>query len=100
MRSLTSHFLSGLRFNGLQITTLRALGEYRGKQQLFVAQSPQILDDLKELAVIESTESSNRLEGVTRRSCQVEIFGKREHGSQEQIRAGDCRVPRRAVAHP
>lgn len=65
MRSLTSDFLTDLRFNGLQLSTLRALGEYRGKQQLFVAQSPQILDDLKELAVIESTESSNRLEGVT-----------------------------------
>ncbi|MGY2441604.1 Fic family protein [Pseudomonas sp. SDO52101_S400] len=65
MRSLTSDFLTALRFNGLQISTMRALGEYRGKQQLFVAQSPQILHDLKELAVIESTESSNRLEGVT-----------------------------------
>ncbi|MCF4997525.1 cell filamentation protein Fic [Pseudomonas syringae] len=65
MRSLTPMFLSALRYNGLQATTLRALGEFRGKQQLFVTQSPQILQDLKQLAVIESTESSNRLEGVT-----------------------------------
>ncbi|MCX7080850.1 MAG: Fic family protein [Pseudomonas sp.] len=64
MRSLTPEFLSKLRYNGLQVATLRALGEYRGKQQLFVAQSPEILGDLKQLAVIESTESSNRLEGV------------------------------------
>jgi Fic family protein len=64
LRSLTPDFLSTLRYNGLQVATLRALGEYRGKQQLFVAQSPEILNDLKQLAVIESTESSNRLEGV------------------------------------
>ncbi|MFJ2365722.1 Fic family protein [Pseudomonas sp. NPDC087697] len=64
MQSLTPDFLSALRYNGLQIATLRALGEYRGKQQLFVAQSPEILRDLKQLAVIESAESSNRLEGV------------------------------------
>lgn len=64
MHSLTPDFLSKLRYDGLQVATLRALGEYRGKQQLFVAQSPEILSDLKQLAVIESTESSNRLEGV------------------------------------
>ncbi|MGF6130576.1 Fic family protein [Pseudomonas frederiksbergensis] len=64
MQSLTPDFLSKLRYNGSQVATLRALGEYRGKQQLFVAQSPEVLNDLKRLAVIESTESSNRLEGV------------------------------------
>ena len=53
-----------LRFDAHQLATLRALGEYRGKQQLFVAQSPEVLSDLRQVAVIESTESSNRLEGV------------------------------------
>jgi len=65
MHSLTPEFLDALRFDGLQIATLRALGEFRGKQQLFVAQSPQVLQGLTQIAVIESTESSNRLEGVT-----------------------------------
>jgi Fic family protein len=65
MHSLTPEFLDALRFDCLQIATLRALGEFRGKQQLFVAQSPQVLQGLTQIAVIESTESSNRLEGVT-----------------------------------
>lgn len=64
MHSLAPEFLSGLRFDGLQIATLRALGEYRGKQQLYVAQSPEVLSGLRQIAVIESAESSNRLEGV------------------------------------
>lgn len=64
MHSLTPDYLASLRYDGLQLATLRALGEYRGKQQLFVSQSPEVLSDLKQLAVIESTESSNRLEGV------------------------------------
>jgi len=46
------------------MATLRALGEYRGKQQLFVAQSPEVLGDLRQVAAVESAESSNRLEGV------------------------------------
>lgn len=64
MHSLAPNYLAALRYDGLQLATLRTLGEYRGKQQLFVEQSPEILNDLRQIAVIESTESSNRLEGV------------------------------------
>lgn len=64
MHSLAPEFLSSLRYDGLQIATLRSIGEYRGKQQLFFTQSPEVLSGLRQIAVIESTESSNRLEGV------------------------------------
>ena len=64
MHSLLPEYLAKLRFDTQQLATLRALGEYRGKQQLFVAQSPEVLSDLRQVAVVESTESSNRLEGV------------------------------------
>jgi Fic family protein len=40
------------------------MGEYQGKQQLYAIQSPETLKNLSQTAVIESTESSNRLEGV------------------------------------
>ena len=63
-KPLSPDYLAKLRFNAQQLATLRALGEYRGKQQLFVAQSPEVLSDLRQVAVVESTESSNRLEGV------------------------------------
>jgi hypothetical protein len=64
MHSLTADYLAKLRFDARQLVTLRALGEYRGKQQLYVAQSHEVLSDLSKVAVVESTESSNRLEGV------------------------------------
>lgn len=44
--------------------TLRILGEYRGRQELFARQSPQALDTLKQMAMIQSAESSNRIEGI------------------------------------
>jgi len=34
------------------------IGEYKGKQDLFKAQSPQILETLQQAAIIQSTESS------------------------------------------
>lgn len=64
MQSLIPGYLAALRYDGLQMATLRALGEYQGKQRLYAAQSPEILADLRQVAVVESTESSNRLEGV------------------------------------
>ncbi len=64
MQSLQPDYLTSLRFDAQQLGTLRALGEYRGKQQLYVAQSPEVLSGLRQVAVVESTESSNRLEGI------------------------------------
>src|SRR3990170_27420 len=43
---------------------LADLGEARGKQALFTRQSPQRLKVLREHALIESSVSSNRMEGV------------------------------------
>lgn len=41
------------------------LAEYRGKQALYQRQIPQVLDTLRRHAIIQSTESSNRIEGIT-----------------------------------
>lgn len=65
MHSLVPEYLDRLRFDANQVATLRALGEYRGKQALFYRQAPEVLKRLRQVAVIESSESSNRLEGVT-----------------------------------
>ncbi len=64
MRSLNTEYLEQLTFTAEQISTLRSLGEYRGKQALFFKQSPEVLKSLQLVAKIESSESSNRLEGI------------------------------------
>ncbi len=64
MHSLTGQFLAGLRFDTEQAATLRAIGEFRGRQELFYRQAPEALARLLEVARIESSESSTRLEGV------------------------------------
>src|SRR5438105_1375333 len=57
---------------------LADLGEARGKQELFTRQSPQKLKVLREHALIESTVSSNRIEGVEVEPSRVGtiVFGK------------------------
>ena len=65
MHSLKAEFLDRLSFSAGNMATLRALGEFRGKQSLFFHQAPETLKTLRQAAVIESTESSSRIEGVT-----------------------------------
>src|SRR3990167_10867213 len=64
MHSLATNYMNKLTFSAEQMKILRLLGEYRGKQELFFKQSPEILKSLLLLAKIESSESSNRLEGI------------------------------------
>ena len=40
------------------------INEYKGKQDLYIEQSPQVLDKLKEVAIIQSTKASNSIEGI------------------------------------
>lgn len=49
MHSLTPDYLANLRFDTHQLATLRALGEYRGKQRFYVAQSPEVLSGLRQV---------------------------------------------------
>ena len=44
---------------------LGACMEARGKQDLWLRQKPEVLEVLREQAIIQSVESSNRIEGVT-----------------------------------
>jgi len=43
---------------------MAALGRYQGRQELFEHQSPQVLETLRQIAIVESTEASNRIEGI------------------------------------
>ncbi|MGH7468647.1 MAG: Fic family protein [Longimicrobiales bacterium] len=65
MRSFEPGFLSGQSVSHGLARTLRLLGEYKGKQDLWREQSPELLQRLTESARVESAESSNRIEGVT-----------------------------------
>jgi Fic family protein len=65
MKSLDlEYFLSQPITQGL-LSAVRMIGEFKGKQELFKEQSPQILETLRKTAIIQSVESSNRIEGIT-----------------------------------
>ena len=65
---MSSFHNNRLRDHEIPLSTvwlLNDIAESRGKQELFTRQSPQALKALRDTAVIQSAESSNRIEGVT-----------------------------------
>ena len=47
------------------LSSVRTLGEFSGREGLYARQSPEVLDTLRRAAIVQSVESSNRIEGVT-----------------------------------
>ncbi len=64
MFSLDPHYLKDQYFDISFAGLLQQLGRYKGRQDLFKKQTPQTLETLRYSAMIQSTESSNRIEGV------------------------------------
>lgn len=65
MKSFEKQYLDNLPIPHRLLTLIRQIGEYKGKQDLYRQQAPEMLENLRHVAMIQSTESSNRLEGIT-----------------------------------
>ena len=65
MNSFRNHRLRDLAVPMSTVWLLNDIAEAKGRQELYSRQSPQVLKALREMALIQSTESSNRIEGVT-----------------------------------
>ncbi len=64
MKSFEKKFISSIQVDNELLKVVREIGEFRGKEDLFKQQSPQTLETLIQNAIIQSTESSNRIEGI------------------------------------
>ncbi len=65
MKSFEDKFLERQPLTHHLLKIIGTIKEYKGKHDLYKHQSPQILNNLKEVASIQSIESSNRIEGIT-----------------------------------
>src|SRR5713226_8041800 len=85
MSSFAPAVLDNLRLTHDVVAAIRAIGEGKGKQDLFKERAPDLLENLRRVAIIESTESSNRLEGITLPRTAIEVLVRRN----EEPRAGN-----------
>ncbi len=63
------------------------IAEYRGKQTLYERQIPQVLVTLRSHAIIQSTESSNRIEGITVSARRFESIMKEKSPPKDRSEA-------------
>lgn len=80
MTSFTDTYLGALAFDTRQASIMTTLGECRGKQKLYERQRPELLEALLTVAKVESTDTSNRLEGITADPARLEEL-VREHNA-------------------
>lgn len=64
MRSFENNWFSQQPIPQSLLQLIGTIREYKGKEELYKLQIPQSLTSLQETATIQSTESSNRIEGV------------------------------------
>ncbi len=76
MKSFAKKFVESLRFPGSILLSTGAIREFKGREELFMRQSPDILERLLEIAKIQSAESSSRIEGVTAPHNRIEKLVK------------------------
>jgi len=62
MRTLTA--LDNLKITPRMLRSVRAIAEAKGQEALYHKPVPQALESLRQVALIQSTESSNRIEGI------------------------------------
>lgn len=65
MRSFEHGYLLETAISHPLTMSMRVLGEFRGRQNLYTEQFPEVLNTLRQVALIQSAESSNRIEGIT-----------------------------------
>ena len=78
MRSLSQAYLEALSFSAQDLGTIQEIGANRGRQDLFKRQTPETLRALQTHAIIESSESSNRLEGIVAPRKRIEGLVRRD----------------------
>lgn len=89
MNSFGQTYLDKLVMPQRIITLIRKVGEHKGKQELYKKQAPEMLENLRQVALIQSTESSNRIEGIVaddkRLRAIVEEKAKPANRSESEI---------------
>ena len=88
MRNFDYSLLRARTFDREVINYIGLIHEFKGRQQLYLEQKPRELETLVEIAKIQSTESSNAIEGITTtkarlKSLMADKTTPRDRGEKE-----------------
>ena len=72
MRTFEYNNLSTWKWDGEILGLVAQIHEFKGRQEMYLKQKPSALDKLIEIAKIQSTESSNKIEGIVTTSTRIQ----------------------------
>ena len=72
MRSFDYAALANKKWDSEVLGLVAQIHEYKGRQELYLKQKPAVLDKLTEVAKIQSTEASNKIEGIVTTSTRIQ----------------------------
>jgi Fic family protein len=91
MREFNYSLINDNKWDSELLGLIAAIYRYEGRQELFLKQKPQELEKLVEIAKIQSTESSNAIEGIVTTNTRIRQLVEEKttpHNRNEQEIAG------------
>ena len=77
MRQFDYSYLADRTWDNEIMLYISKIHEYKGKQELFLRQRPVELNRLIEIAKIQSTEASNRIEGIITTNARLKQLDRK-----------------------
>lgn len=74
MRNFNYSAYQNRKWDNEILSLVSAVHEFKGRQEMFLAQKPEALDKLTEISKIQSTESSNAIEGIHTSSSRLKAL--------------------------
>lgn len=87
MKSFDPDFLEKLVIPHRVIKMISEISMLRGKQELYLEKAPEVLANLKQIAIIESVESSNRIENIVVGAKTIQAIVQDNEPPDEAVRA-------------
>lgn len=78
MRKFDYSLLKEKKWDAEILNYISQISEYKGRQELYLSQKPTVLDNLVELAIIQSTQSSNEIEGIRTTDSRIKDLVKKK----------------------
>lgn len=71
MRDFDYHELTSVHWDSEIVGLVAQIHEFKGRQELYLKQKPSALEKLIDIAKVQSTEASNRIEGIVTTNTRI-----------------------------
>lgn len=72
MRNFNYDYLKDEKWDFEILNLISKITEYKGRQEMYLNQKPEILKNLVEISIIQSTQSSNKIEGIVTTDARIQ----------------------------